>query len=521
MTTEFPLQQYKVKSTQGRWILAATILVSGMVALLGRSVSIALPTIQSAFNTNIAGIQWVISSYALVIAALILICGLLGDHFGRKRILNLGIVIFVFGCLLSTFAQTIAQLIFFQAVIGLGAVLMLPACLSIINACFIETEKGWAIGLWAGFSGAFGVAGFLIGGWILQIIGWQLIYLINIPIGVIALFITLRFVPETNNPDARGIDWVGTFWLAVGLFGLSYGLIIGPIVGWTDYVTLTSLIVGVLGTLLFLFSQIRSKHPLIPLSIFRDRLVAGANAVTFFLYFSLTGVYVFLVIYFQQLHGYSPLQAGAAMLPPSLLVTLFASKFGSLADRIGPRLPLIVGPTLSAIGIALLTLPGANANYFTQFLPALIIFGTGMIIFVAPITKAALAVDSKYSGVASGVNNAVARISGLMAIAILGALMATVFKSSLNTTLSHAKLTKEQQMQILDQADKVGGVEIPGTFDNTAAVEARQAIQESFVDAFRWAMGVCAALASLSALVSVIIIRNPKGKQKHARNTGM
>jgi len=279
------LQHYKVKSTQGRWILAATILVSGMVALLGRSVSLALPTIQAAFNTNIAGIQWVISSYALVIAALILICGLLGDHFGRKRILNLGIVIFVFGCLLSTFAQTIAQLILFQAVIGLGAVLMLPACLSIINACFIETEKGWAIGLWAGFSGAFGVAGFLIGGWILQIIGWQLIYLINIPIGVIALFITLRFVPETNNPDARGIDLVGTFWLAAGLFGVSYGLIIGPIVGWTDYVTLTSLIAGVLGAILFLFSQLRSKHPLIPLIIFHDRMVAGANAVTFFLYF--------------------------------------------------------------------------------------------------------------------------------------------------------------------------------------------------------------------------------------------
>ena len=519
MTTELPSQQYKVKSTQGRWILFATILVSGMAALLGRSVSIALPTIQSAFNTNIAGIQWVISSYALVIAALILICGLLGDHFGRKRILGLGIVIFVIGCLLSTFAETIGQLIIFQAVIGLGAVMMLPACLAIINACFIESQRGWAIGLWAGFSGAFGVAGFLVGGWILQIIGWQLIYLINIPIGIIALLITLRFVPETNNPDAKGIDWFGTLWLAMGLFGVSYGLIFGPIVGWTNYVTLTSLIAGVSGALLFLFSQMRSKYPLIPLRIFRDRLVAGANTVTFFLYFSLTGVYVFLVIYFQQLHGYSPLQAGAAMLPPSLLVTLFSSKFGSLADRIGPRLPLIIGPILSALGITLLTLPGANANYFTQFLPALIIFGTGMIIFVAPITKAALSVDAKHSGVASGINNAVARVSGLMAIAVLGALMATVFKSSLHATLSHSKLTKEQQMQILDQANKVGGVEIPGTFENAAAAEAREAIQESFVYAFRWAMGVCAALAFLSALVSVFSIRNPKGRQKLAGET--
>ena len=513
MTADLPLKQFEVKSAQGRWILFATILVSGMAALLGRSVSIALPTIQSAFSTNIAGIQWVISSYALVIAALILICGLLGDHYGRKRILSLGIVIFVIGCLLSTFAQTIGQLIIFQAVIGLGAVLMLPACLSIINACFIESEKGWAIGLWAGYSGAFGVAGFLVGGWILQIIGWQLIYIINIPIGIISLLITLRFVPESSNPDAQRIDWVGTLWLAVGLFSVSYGLISGPIVGWTDYVTLISLIAGVLGALLFLLSQIRSKNPLIPLSIFRDRTVAGANTATFFLYFALTGVYVFLVIYFQQLHGYSPLQAGAAMLPPSLLVTLFSSKFGSLADRTGPRLLLIIGPALSALGIFLLTLPDANADYFTQFLPALILFGTGMIIFVAPITKAALAVDAKYSGVASGVNNAVARVSGLMAIAVLGALMATLFKSSLSTTLPHTNLTIEQQVQILDQANKVGGAEIPGTFDNTAAIEARHAIQKSFVYAFRWAMGVCAAFAFISALVSVIIIRNPGGRE--------
>jgi len=514
MTTTLPSKQYKVRSTEGRWILLVTILVSGMVALLGRSVSIALPTIQSAFNSNIAGIQWVMSSYAIVIASLILVCGLLGDHFGRKRILLFGIVIFVIGCLLSTFAQTIGQLIIFQAVIGLGAVMMLPACLSIINACFADSEKGWAIGLWAGYSGAFGVAGFLIGGWVLQIIGWQLIFMINIPIGIIAIVIALRFVPETNNPDAKGLDLVGTFWLAAGLFGVSYGLITGPIAGWTDYLTLTGLIGGVIAALLFLYSQKRSKNPLIPLHIFSDRTVAGANAATFFLYFSLTGVYVYLVIYFQQLHGYSPLQAGAGMLPPSLMVTLFSSKFGSIADRIGPRLPLIVGPALTAIGIALLTLPGADADYFTQFLPALIIFGSGMIIFVAPITKAALAVDAKYSGVASGVNNAVARVSGLMAIALLGALMATDFHSSLNTALSNSNLTEIEQTLILDQSDKVGGVEIPSTFDNSSNEEARQAIQGSFVHAFRQAMWLCSTFAFISAFVSVIFIRNPKSVQE-------
>jgi EmrB/QacA subfamily drug resistance transporter len=489
------------------WVLAATILVSGMAALLGRSVSLALPAIQSSLHADITGIQWVINSFGLIMAVFILIGGSLGDHFGRKRILGYGIAIFVVGCVLSALSRNIGQLIAAQCVIGVGAVMTLPACLSIINVSFLESEKGRAIGLWAGFGAAFGVAGFLLGGLIIQTLGWRTIFSVNIPIGIFALFVTLKFVPESRSPDAKHIDWLGTLWLALGLLGISYALIYSPLRGMKNLPVIGSIAGGAASVILFLFWQRRAASPLVPLHLFRSSVIVRANLVTFFLYFALNGVYVFVVVYFQQQFRYSPTVAGAAMLPASLLVALFSGRSGALTDRIGPRIPMAIGAALTALGVALFMIPGVQVNYFTAFLPAVMVLGFSMVVFVAPLTKAALAVDPKYSGVASGVNNGIARISGLFAIAVLGAVMAFVFTHQLHRQLPSSGLTTEQQSQILQQANRVGGLEVPSTFDSRATDTARNIVQASLLQSFRWAMGISAAVAALAALSALLFVR--------------
>lgn len=503
------IQQCSVGSSTGRWILLATLLASGTAFLMGTAVIVALPVIQSYFRIGITGIQWVINAHLLSLAALLLIGGSLGDRFGRKRIFIVGIAIFAVGAILSGFARTIGLLIGFQALQGVGSALMIPQSLALINAYFAENQRGQAIGLWAGLSGGIAALGPWLGGWMVESFSWQAVFFMTVPLSILALVVTLIFIPESRNPGARKVDWLGTLFIFLGLLGIAYGLITGPVAGWDTPVVLMGLIGGPVAIIIFIVTELRQTEPLVPLHLFRNPLVAGANSVTFVLYFALNGVIFFLVLNLQQVQGYSPATAGLGLLPPIVLIAFLAGPAGALADRIGPRLQMVVGPLIVALGMALLTLGGPDASYLKHFLPGLVLFGLGMSLVIAPLTKCALAVEPQFSGAASGVNNAVSRVAALMAVAVLGAIVFSTFTTRLNDTISASELPQEQQIQILSQSDRLGGIIIPDTFDETTRTVAINAIRESFVYGFRWAMGICAVLALAGALLSAITIHSP------------
>jgi len=500
------MRQYVVDSAQGRLILLATILASGLSFLAGTTVSIALPTIQAAFGTSISGIQWVLNAQLLALASLILIAGSLGDRFGRKRIFSYGILLFIFGSFLSGLSDTVGKLILFQALQGIGAALMIPGSLAIINSCFEESHRGRAIGLWAGLSGGMAALGPFLGGLLVETFGWQAVFYFNIPMGLIALFAAIKFVPETRIEKYRGLDLLGTLLIPAGLFGISFGFIRAPAAGWSDSLVLVALIGGALAAFLFILTENKVRHPIVPLRIFKKPLVAGANLATLLLYSALNGMIFFTVLNFQQVQNYSPIAAGLGLLPPILLITLLSGFFGGLADKIGPRMQMIAGPIIVAVGMGLMALPGVRVNYFTDFLPGLILFGVGMACVIAPLTKSALAVDEKYSGVASGVNNAASRIAALMAIAVLGAIMVSLFTSRLNEVVAASSLSEGNKSVILIQADKVGGISIPDDFGVESSNLAKEAIESSFVYGFRWVMIISAILALLSAVISYFVI---------------
>jgi len=503
------MKQYDIDCLEGKLILFATILASGMAFLDGSVVNIAIPTIQSKLGASISEIQWIINGYLLMLSALILVSGALGDKFGRKKIFTYGIAVFIFSSFLCGISHSILQLAIFRAIQGIGGAMMVPGSLSIINVSFEEKVRGKVIGLWSGFAGGVAALGPFLGGALVQYLGWPSIFFINIPLGLLAIFISLKFVPETKNNESTKIDWPGTFLIFISLLGIIYGLITGPDKGWGNGFALQSLIGGIATFILFIFVELREKDPLVPLKIFKSKLVTGANIATLCLYFALSGVIFFLVLNFQQVQHYPPLYAGMGMLPSILLITFLSGPAGSLADKIGPRIPMIVGPLIVSLGMFSLVFSGTHANYFISFLPGLILFGAGMALVIAPLTKSALAVEQKYSGTASGVNNAVARVAGLLAVALLGAIVFSLFSGELAQKVSASTMSSSQKQIIMSQSKKMAAIEIPNSFGSNRIV-AQTAIDTSFLKGFKVAMGINGALAFLSSVVAFFTIHNKK-----------
>ncbi len=405
----------------GRWVLLATVLGSGIAFIDATVVGVALPTIGEDLGAGAAGLQWTVNAYTLTLAAFILLGGSLGDRLGRRRVFVVGVVWFAGASLACGLAPTAGALVAARAVQGVGAALLTPGSLSIIQSVFDPADRPRAIGTWAGLGGIAGVVAPLLGGWLLLVGTWRSVFLINLPLAVVVVVAAVRHVPESVDPLAEGrLDVAGVALSAVGLAGLTYAFTAWPERGSGDPLVWASLVLGAVGLVAFMLVERATANPLVPLRLFRSRAFSSTNAATFLIYAALSGVFFFAVITLQVVSGYSPLEAGLAMLPVTVLLILLSSRSGALAERIGPRIPMTAGPLVCAGGTLLLASIGPEAVYVTEVLPGAVVLGLGLVLTVAPLTATALAsVAGRHVGIASGVNNAVARAAGLMAIAVL------------------------------------------------------------------------------------------------------
>jgi EmrB/QacA subfamily drug resistance transporter len=400
------------------WVLAATALGSGIAFLDSTVVNVALPAIGDDLDTSITGLQWTVNAYLVTLSALLLFGGSLGDHFGRRTVFVAGLGAFTVASLLCGIAPSAGLLIAARALQGVGGAMLVPGSLSLISATFHPDDRGRAIGAWSGLAGVASSVGPFLGGWLIQAASWRLIFLINVPLAAVAIAIAVRHVPDTRASSRAPLDVPGAASITVALACLSYAAI--------EHSGTESIVaagVGVVAVAVFLVVEGRSAHPMLPLGLFRSRQFSGSNAATLAVYAGLGGAFFLIVLRLQVSLGYSPLEAGAAMTPFTLLMLLLSPAAGQLAHRVGARTPMTVGPLVSAVGLLLFGELSAGDRYLTGVLPAVVIFGFGMAITVAPLTAAVLgSVDDAFAGVASGTNNAVARLAGLLAVAALPAL---------------------------------------------------------------------------------------------------
>ncbi len=493
-TTECP------KNT-GKWVLAAAILGSGISFIDGTVVNVVLPILQRELNASVSQVQWIVESYALILSALMLVGGSLGDRLGRNKIFSIGIFIFAAGSAWCGLSPNIEQLIAARAVQGIGGALLVPGSLALISANFSKKTRGKAIGTWSGVTAIAAGIGPVLGGWLVDNASWRWIFFINVPLAIAALLIAYLKVPESRDEKIAGrIDWAGAVLATIGLGGIVFGLIEsnGHLVS-RGYI-IASFIIGALALIAFLVVESRLSHPMMPLELFRSPSFAGANILTLLLYAALGAVMFFLPFNLIQVQGYSPTAAGAALVP--FVVTMFlASRWaGGLVDRYGGKLPLIVGPLVTACGFALFAVPGTNAgSYWLSFFPAVMVMSIGMSISVAPLTTTVMgSVEDRHAGIASGINNAVSRAASLLAVAVFGVVTLYAFRESIAYELSILDLSGDIKDAIISQTGDLFNMKIPAGLDEAATTAIRSAISSSFIHGFRITVLVSAGLAVLT-----------------------
>jgi EmrB/QacA subfamily drug resistance transporter len=406
-----------------RWVILATVLGSGIAFLDGTVVNVALPTIAEDLDTGLTGLQWILDGYLVTLSALLLLGGSLGDLYGRRRIFVIGLIGFSLASVGCGLAPDTGMLIVARSVQGATAALLVPGSLAIISASFHPDDRGRAVGAWSGLGGIAGAIGPFLGGWLVDAVNWRFVFFINLPLAAIAVAVTLRHVPESRDPDAvRQLDLPGAVLASIGLAAVAYALIEGAV----DFgpAEAVAAVVGVAALVAFVVTEARTRQPMLPLEIFRSRQFTGANLTTLAVYTALGGTTFLVVLELQLGLGYSAVEAGASLLPITVLMLLLSARAGALAQRTGPRLPMTVGPLVIAVGLLLLAGVGPGSTYVADVLPALVVFGLGLACTVAPLTSAVLASDAdRHLGVGSGVNNAVARVAGLLSVALLPALV--------------------------------------------------------------------------------------------------
>lgn len=487
----------------GAWVLAAAILASSMAFIDSTVVNVALPALQSSFGANVVQVQWVIEAYGLTLAALILMGGSTGDLFGRRRMFLIGVAIFGGASALCGVAAGIHQLILARAVQGIGAAFLVPGSLALISASFDEKERGRAIGTWSGATAITTAIGPVLGGWLIQHLSWRWAFFINVPLGVAVVGIAIWKVPESRSRRQGRIDGWGAVLAIVCLGGLVFGFLESASRGWRNLFVVGSLLAGVIGLVGFMVVETRVPWPMVPLSLFQSRTFSGANLLTLFLY-AAVGVFFFLLpLNLIQVQGYSTTAAGAAVLPLVLLMFVLSRWSGGLVDRYGARLPLIAGPLIAALGFLLFAVPSVGGSYWSTFFPAMFVLGLGMAVSVAPLTTVVMeSIDPDRAGTASGINNAVARVAGLLAIAVLGAVMVTEFDVHLNRSLANIVMPESARSELKSNAIKLAALKSPAGIEPSAATAVESSIVASFLFGFRLMMWTCAALTITSGAVA-------------------
>jgi EmrB/QacA subfamily drug resistance transporter len=497
------------------WVLAATILGSSMAFIDGTVVNVALPAIQADMAASLKGMQWVVNAYMLMLGALVLVGGSAGDRFGRRRVFALGVVVFTAASVACGLAPDTTVLVAARAVQGVGGALLVPSSLAIISASFGEAERGKAIGTWAGFSALTTALGPVLGGWLVDALSWRAIFFINLPVALVVLGITFWRVPESRDEqDQAPVDWRGGLLATLGLGGLVYGLTAASDMDWAQPAVLGPLLAGALVLGVFLLAEDRTPSPMMPLGLFRSRTFTGANAMTLLLYFALGGALFVLPFNLMGVQDYSATLAGAAFLPFTLIMGGLSRWSGGLIDRYGARMPLTVGPIIAAAGFALFALPGTGGSYWTTFFPAMVVLGLGMAVSLAPLTTTVMgAVSEHHAGVASGINNAVSRIAGMLAVALLGAVAVGVFGAALEERMTDLRVPAEVRRELEQEVPELAEAEVPPQVQGAQLQVLEQALDDSFVRSFRVAMLTAAGLTLVGALCAGLTIESPRDRR--------
>src|SRR5579864_2849314 len=478
------------------WILVATILGSSMAFIDSTVVNVALPALQADFHATVVDVQWVVESYGLFLGALIMVGGSLGDLFGRRLIFMLGVGTFAVASVVCGAASNIHQLIVARSVQGVGAALLVPGSLAIISQSFDEKSRGQAIGTWSGFTAITTAVGPVLGGWLVQHASWRWVFFINLPIAVAVIAISLWQVPESRSATAGHLDWTGAVLATLGLGGVVNGFIESTNLGWRNPLVFGSLIAGFGCLIGFVFVEARATFPMVPLALFKKSSFSGANLLTLFLY-AAVGIFFFLFpLNLIQVQGYSSTATGASILPFILLMFLLSRWSGGLVARYGPRAPLIVGPLITALGFVLFAVPSVGEDYWKAFFPAVIVLGFGLAVTVAPLTTVVMnSVDQDRVGTASGINNAVARVAGLLAIAVLGSVMVRAFSTRLDHDLAHLPIPPEILKDLESNYIKLAALQPPAGLPPGANAAVKRSIRDAFVFGFRIVILICAVLS--------------------------
>jgi EmrB/QacA subfamily drug resistance transporter len=490
------------------WILAATILGSSMAFIDSTIVNVALPALQASFHASIFDLQWVVESYALFLGALILVGGSTGDLFGRRRIFVAGVALFAIASAACGLAQSVNQLILARAIQGIGAAFLVPGSLAIISASFPEKDRGRAIGTWSGFTAITMAFGPVLGGWLIEHVSWRWAFYINLPLAAAVILISLWRVPESRSSTAKRLDRLGALIVTVGLGCLVYGLIESARLGWHNPRVMGSLFVGAASLAAFPFIETRTDSPMVTLKLFHSRAFTGANLLTLWMY-SAIGIFFFVFpMNLIQVQHYSATAAGAASLPLILLVFFLSRWSGGLVTHYGPRLPLIVGPIITAVGFALFALPSVGESYWRAFFAPFLVLGFGLAVSVAPLTTVVMgSVDQDHAGSASGINNAVARVAGLLAVAAFGIVMVNTFSTGLDQKAARLGISQQVRGELRANDMRLAGIEIPRGVDSQQVPLVKAAVSDAFIHAFRIVVCCCTALAFMSSLTAGLTIR--------------
>jgi len=496
------------------WGLVAGIVGSSIVSIDSSALNVALPALQRDLSATGAALLWIVNAYTLLLSALILVGGSLGDHYGRKRVFGIGVAVFTVASVLCGLAPTTETLIFARALQGIGGALLVPGSLALISAIYPPERRGAAIGSWATFSTLMIILGPVLGGALAGAGLWRVIFFLNVPLALIIAY-ALPKVPESYDENASThLDWIGAALITLSLGGISFGFIQGDQLGWNSPLILIALGAGVLGFVAFIAWEATTATPMIPLRLFRSRTFAGTNALTLFLYAALGGFLFFLPINLIQVQDYPDAVAGLAMLPTIILLTLMSRWAGGLIDKVGARLPLVVGPFIAGIGFGLYGFIGVTdgpSDYWFTFFPPSLVAGVGVGIFVAPLTTAVMnSAPASQTGTASGINNAISRTAGVLAVAMMGAVALVTFRAGYIDGLQTLALPPETTTTLEAEAENLAGIELEDRDDlalsDSERAEVRALIDQTFVDTFRLLAFIAAGLAWISALIAYVMV---------------